>query len=30
VRVYFTATNDGLNTTSFYFDTLSLKATACL
>jgi hypothetical protein len=29
VRLRFTTTNDSLNATSFYFDTLSLKATHC-
>jgi hypothetical protein len=29
VRLRFTSTNDDLNPTSFYFDTLSLKATTC-
>lgn len=29
VRVHLTTTNDGLNATSFYFDTLHLNATVC-
>jgi hypothetical protein len=29
VRVHFTTTNDGLNSTSFYFDSLHLNATVC-
>ena len=29
VRVKMTSTNDGLNATSFYFDTLALNATVC-
>ncbi|MDB4956913.1 MAG: peptidase and in kexin sedolisin [Myxococcales bacterium] len=29
VRLRFTSTNDGINPTSFYFDTLSLRATIC-
>jgi hypothetical protein len=29
VRLRFTTTNDDLNATSFFFDTLSLKATSC-
>ncbi len=29
IRIHFTSTNDGLNATSFYFDTLHLNATVC-